>query len=675
MASSFDTFRDLDITRDEVDRIGEALKDQEFRKLLNEYVEELQSPDNQKIYQEEITQLEKERGYDVTFINPTAGYVIKTSIDGSKKAFVNVCANNNIQKPTSKSISQNGSKGLQWSLPHSITPPREDVDKKGQRCQVFDVVFHPDTLYLAQNNKAFSNMVNNTACDAIESNFNVKLDTKNLKFPKMQYKGMSHAAVIRKESKEKPQLSSDEQEVMDKLYKTMPKVEKPSPKKSKPKKIDNESKYATPTYIIKHRSQVDLEEFTEHKTAKLHSATPKELIVEINLPLLKSANDIVLDVMEKSMQLISEKPSKYKLYLTLPYAVDENAGNAKFDKDTKKLIITLPVRRTAMFSLDINRDDSGVDSDHGSPLIASPMDDLHSDGANLLALIDENQKENDFRTKVNTFLEPETHYSLPEFSCHIYENILAFTLHVKNVDQATLCKILEEHTIHIKFATVSSGFYPIHYAFYIELEEHIIENEDVSIEVWDNNVVIQLPFQPSDRIVTNYFVGTNLASIEKKFIEDPVIINDVLENSVKDGKNDSTSQVDTDDETSQIEVNRGLTEGELKLKSSDSENDERTAKSKAIDIVGAVSESSGDELSYSYSPSKCKGILKRFSTSRSSVSRSISESSIDDALWVSSFENCNSLDSVIPEDGEVSASLKKTVRFSDVVLKQLYRYF
>ncbi|GJQ85312.1 hypothetical protein Trydic_g12626 [Trypoxylus dichotomus] len=609
MARSFDTFKDLDITRDEVERFGEALKDKEFRKLLNEYVEELQNPENQKVYQQEITKLEKERGYDVTFINPTAGYVIKTSVDGNKKAFVNICTNANIQKPSSKCITQNGSKGLQWSLPHSLTPPREDIDKKGNRCQVFDVVFHPDTLYLAQNNKAFLNMVNNTACSAIEENFNTKLDVKNLKFPKMQYKGMAHAAVIRREAKEKLQLSSEEQEIMDKVYKSMPKVEKQSPKKTKVKKVDNDSKYTAPTYVIKHRSLIDLEEFTEHKNAKLNSAIPKELVVEVNLPLLRSANDIVLDVMEKSIQLISEKPSKYRLYLTLPYSVDENAGNAKFDKDTKKLIITLPVRRMEISSLDINRDDSGVDSDHGSPLTGSPTEDIHTSTANLISVLSENvcEPENNFRTKVNSFLEEDTHYSLPEYSCHVYANILAFTLHVKNVDETTLCKILEDHTVHLKFATISSGFYPINYAFYVKLENHHIDCENISIEVWDNNVVAQLPFQPSDNVITTYFIGIDRTTLQKKVIEDPSVISKTLEDSIK--------QENHNEEITETTVNEAEEEAEETNEYLSEEN------------LDSGEESSGDELSYSYSP----------------------------------------------KDGEVSTSLKKTVRFNDVVLKQLYR--
>lgn len=129
----YKTFKDMDLSRDEVDRLTSAFKDDEFKKLFFDYVDELQDPENRRIYQREIAQLEKERGVDVTFINPEPGYVIKTSVDGEKKCFLNVCSNENVKKPISCVGMRDGARGLQWSLPHSLSPVREDVDRKGVR--------------------------------------------------------------------------------------------------------------------------------------------------------------------------------------------------------------------------------------------------------------------------------------------------------------------------------------------------------------------------------------------------------------------------------------------------------------------------------------------------------------------------------------------------------------
>ncbi|KAJ3643526.1 hypothetical protein Zmor_026230 [Zophobas morio] len=614
MASTFEKFKELDLSREEVERIGEALKKEEFRKLLVDYVEEVQNPENQKKYQEEITELERERGVDVTFINPNPGYVIKTSVDGSKKCFINVCVNDNIQKPSSSPACKEGTKGLQWALPHSLTPPREDIDNKGARCVVYDVVFHPDTLHLAYKNKGFRAMVNATACEAVEGNFDVALDKKNLKFPKLQYKGMPHSSVVRKpiEGFVAPEMDQNEKELLDKIYPPVDTHKKKVKKTSR--KIDDKSNYTTPKYVIKHRSHVDIQDCVEDKQAKLHAAIPRELIVEVNLPLLKSSSDITLDVTEKTLQLTSEKPSKYKLNLTLPYRVSQDNGNAKFDKDLKKLIVTLPVKRT----VPDYAHDSGVESDQGSPTTPLSEDDP----------CDKVFSESDHRT---SFLEPNSSYDLPEFTCHLFENTLAFTLNVKNVAESSITKLVQTSSIHVKFTSVSPSYYESHYSFYVKLPSQTIVEDRVQIETWDNNVIVQIPF--CDNELEYYFYGLNDLDLKKKFLEEPCILNSILQNPIPE-----EPEADVEEKTSEssdtVEENR-------------SENI-ITEKSRAINIAGTSYESSGDELSYSYSPSKSR------------------ESSLDDIV-------CSSLESAIPEDGEISTSLKKTVRFNDVIMRQLYR--
>lgn len=166
-------WEDFNVSREELKNITDCLEKEEFRNLLIEYVEEVTDPENRKIYEKEITQLEKERGVDVTFVNPEPGYVIKTSVDGDRKCFLNISKNDIVARPTSQPSYEQGRRGLQWSIPYTLIPPRYDLDKKNVRCMVFDVVFHPDTLYLASKNPLFREMVNNTAMDGVESNFKV----------------------------------------------------------------------------------------------------------------------------------------------------------------------------------------------------------------------------------------------------------------------------------------------------------------------------------------------------------------------------------------------------------------------------------------------------------------------------------------------------------------------
>lgn len=720
MANSFDKLKDLNLSRDEVNRIGEALQKPEFRKLLTDYVEELQDPKNKKIYEEEITQLEKERGVDIVFIHPNPGYVIKTSINGNQKAFINICENDKINKPNSSPRVKEGTRGLSWHLPHSLSPPHDDLDNKGARCQVFDIVFHPDTLHLAENNRNFRNMVNETALEAIEKNFAVKLDKKNLKFPKLTYKGTPRASVIRKASEIKPIHTPEEQDLYNKLFaqiednhKSPTKIHK---KTSRRNSYSEDSKYTTPTYIIKYRNSVDIQEFVEHKDAKLNAAIPKELVIEINLPLLKSSSDIQLDVTEKTVQLLSEKPSKYKLNLTLPYSIHESSGSAKFDKDLKKIVITLPVKKTLNMP---ELFDSGVDSDHLSPGSPESEEERAEEPKTIVSEVNSEEfsvdqksiKEDcayftDLRTK---FLDENIHYNLPEFTCHKFENILAFTLIVKNVDENSVEKLFHVtgNSVHVKFTSIGSSFYPIHYSFYVQLPSYNVKKDETTIEVWDNNVILQVPVIGCDTPITSYLFGTDELNVYEKYLDEPEIVNKLLEENpeyfetgkiitkgrcevkvetkqnVKVQKTENNadkiyhnkSQASPTDSVkiSHIETPAFLTDSSL---SNYSKEKHLTS---AIDIIGTSYESSGDELSCSsFSPRRSKGILKRLSIKSRSFGRSISESSLDDFTVESSVENCHaSLDSVIPEDGEndeeASNSLKKTVRFSDVIGRQLFR--
>lgn len=166
----------LDITKEEFDRLSEALKKEEFRKLFLDYIEEIQDPENRKRYEEEIVQIEAERGVDVVFVHPEPGFVIKTSQNGDQKCFINCAKNKHVGKPSSH-ICQNqntGQRGLNWAIPMAQAPPRDDLDNNKKVCRVYDVVFHPDALYLAEKNAAFHKCLVDTALDAVEREYKVK---------------------------------------------------------------------------------------------------------------------------------------------------------------------------------------------------------------------------------------------------------------------------------------------------------------------------------------------------------------------------------------------------------------------------------------------------------------------------------------------------------------------
>ncbi|KAK1158711.1 protein kintoun-like [Acipenser oxyrinchus oxyrinchus] len=357
--SSGSKLEDLNLTSDEIDRFSKAFKDEKFRELLHEYAEEISNPQNKKKYEEEITMMEQERGMDVKFIHPQPGHALKTSVNGAHKCFVNICSNDLLSKPVCKpGKAGDGKAGQLWSLPYSLAPGREDMGAKADRYMVYDVVFHPDTLYMAGRNDRFKKMVDETAIEAIQKQFNVKLDKKNTKTLKTKYKGAPHPTVIRKPlpgAKEaKPSSEPNDEGALQFPYPYGSNTHSAAGNgvedsrneagnaKSKTKlDSDEQNKPTTPTHAIKYRTFVDFQDY-RYSRDSAPSTRPRELVITIDLPLLKCAGDADLDVTENRFLLQSQKPA-YKLDFPLPYPVNENQGTATFIKARKQLVVTLPV--------------------------------------------------------------------------------------------------------------------------------------------------------------------------------------------------------------------------------------------------------------------------------------------------------------------------------------------
>ncbi|XP_056250225.1 protein kintoun [Seriola aureovittata] len=351
--------KELDMTVDEIDRLTKAFKDEKFRGLLREYAQELSDPENKKRYEEEIKLLEQERGNTIEFIHPEPSRSLKTSVNGKQKCFINICANDKIGRPACEcGMSEYGRRGQCWSLPHSLHPGRPDTDPKGNKIVIYDVIFHPDTLYIASKNKRFMDMVDNTAIQGIQNAFKVTLDKNNVREMNTRYKGTPRPCVIRKpipgykakEPSEKPDplaFPFPDEKRPTTSSQTKP-TDSPATKNSsdvqpasfqiQPQKTKEPTK---PNYTIKYRSFVDLQDF-RYSRDSARSPRPKEIVVTIDMPLLKSITDTSLEVKERSLLLDSKKPA-YRLELPLAYPVDEDKGEAKFNKQRGQLTVTLPV--------------------------------------------------------------------------------------------------------------------------------------------------------------------------------------------------------------------------------------------------------------------------------------------------------------------------------------------
>lgn len=554
-------FEKLDITCEEFQRLQLALQKEEFRKLFLDYCEEIQDPENRKIYEAEIKQLEAERGVDVTFLDLQPGFVLETSINGDTKCFLNIAKCDKIAAPTSKTCRnpQNGEKGANWSIPYALSPARDDVHDGNNRCRVYDVMFHPEALVLAQKNDNFKQFLIDTACNGIEKEFEKRLDRVNIKIcSNLDFKGIQRPCVLRELSKNGP--VDLEPSPLDSLY-----PPKPTPASAKPKKIipeqmkkSKQEDYCTPKYILKHRRPVDMSEMTYEIDAKLNVTIPKELVLEIELPLLTSAASSNLDITNKRLYFVSEKPAKYKLNIELPYDVNDKEGCAKFDSDKRKLIVTLPViafnKMRKMH--DFNREDSGVESDIRDDVAHSDKDDPEKELESESSIDEESQPTTDALVEsrdTSLFLKKSIKYNFPQhFDLNILDETIAIVLQVRNVDNKSIDIIKSDKYFHIQFASISSGYYPTHYAFYFEFAEQCSAQIDsVDAEAWDNNVVLNIKLKNLQNI-EHYYAGLDNSDLKMYKIQDEFI-------------SGNTKKPNTDNKQSNLEVNVELLDNEKSI--------------------------------------------------------------------------------------------------------------
>ena len=699
----------IDLSKDEISKISKALKDEEFVKLLSDYAKELHDPENKKRYEAEIAAMEAQRGCAVTFINPTPGYVVKTrNLATSTKVFINICSDSHVGKPTSQAKRVSGNQGLAWSIPYSTSQPREDIDRGGEKCTVYDVVFHPDTLYLAGRDHRMKGLVHSTALDALESSFQVKCDRNNLKFPRMKFKGASRPTLIRKPL----------DDATTPLPSAAPTIEEVAPELASAASI-------TPKYSMKYRSSSDLQDHVIQPQETVVSNRPREVVVQVELPLLDSAAGVDLDVQEKSLSLVREEQPSYRLHIDLPFPVDEEKGSAKFDKSRHVLAVTLPVRAAPQLKAErLSSSDSGIGDEPGYRIESESLSEGYRTNP-LVMEMEEKVTDEDMEKRVmevetgermmevemegegeqgnvwprDGFLEADLPFTLSAHTLSVQSDVIILTLDVKNVKQGSFVKQVQSNNVAVsfKFSSIGSGYVEIHHAFAIDfLIAGNMEEAAMEVEFWDNNVIVNMPLMAG---VEAYRAGLSLDTLDENVVTiDQVKPMDTKSknkkgNKYKQEKHPKGMPQLEQEETGQ-EIQKRLAKKErhgsgdsmdscmsespmesiiLKLSKDDDDTDAKTEESCDEDVrlespryMRANSEDS--------TQAQPRGILKRKVSGLvgSSRFRCYSESNLDEVSWCAS----GGLSQTTISEEEVTdfnGSMKKSVRFNEKVEQQLYR--
>eukprot|EP00656_Telonema_subtile_P010207 TRINITY_DN1488_c0_g1_i3.p1 TRINITY_DN1488_c0_g1~~TRINITY_DN1488_c0_g1_i3.p1 ORF type:complete len:587 (+),score=143.20 TRINITY_DN1488_c0_g1_i3:88-1848(+) len=101
------------------------------------------------------------------------------------------------------------------------------------------------------------------------------------------------------------------------------------------------SKVPAPERTLKSGADVDWQIVQRHQTRS--SNRPRELLLRVKMPGLKSVSALQLDIEEQRVVVKHEASPAVDLDIVLPFPVDPEGGNAKFDSEKSTLSVTLDV--------------------------------------------------------------------------------------------------------------------------------------------------------------------------------------------------------------------------------------------------------------------------------------------------------------------------------------------
>ena len=255
-------------------------------------------------------------------------------------------------------------------IPLSLGPARNDLDKSGEPCVVYDVVFNTEVMDQALHAKEFKDFLVGLGMGWVMEKGGGGLDIKNFTEVKLRgnYKGKFPAMqVVRAEALIEEMEPIDEGGGVDGSSAWQPSSLNHSGFSATRATAEN-SNYADsfrgdgfhkegklPGYakVEELNSGVETPQFRlyvdvegghqwAYQEGKVYQGEIQALVVKVELPRMQSANDADLDVAEDSLSL--EVQGKYELDVDLPFCVDDGAADAAWDRPKRVLTLTLPLK-------------------------------------------------------------------------------------------------------------------------------------------------------------------------------------------------------------------------------------------------------------------------------------------------------------------------------------------
>ena len=306
---------------------------------LLQYLEDLQA-NNPAEYEMLVKELQEKEaakgggkggGQQGEQVTPTPGFVAKTrsATRQGAKVFINVCSSEHVDAPAPVESGEDASsEEVQMRIPLSLGPPREDLDKNGDVCTVYDVVFHPDAVEGALKEAEFRSFVMQLTVHQIEQKYKDEVSLE-MSYPKLKgnYKGIAPLPqFMRKKGVPPPPPPGSAPAVDDASTAQQgggggakPLVEEMA--------APSAESLPAPSYAV------------EPRRVGAGSGDPDALSIKVHLPHVDDASAIELRMSSESLELLV--PSMCALSIQLPRVVRVPPAAASFEAERKILSLLL----------------------------------------------------------------------------------------------------------------------------------------------------------------------------------------------------------------------------------------------------------------------------------------------------------------------------------------------
>ena len=254
-------------------------------------------------------------------VRPSKGFCVKfRRIDeADRKAFINVCHTSEIPEPadiTQEELTKllESDDAASYRVPLSLGVPHDELDKKGEACTAYDVIINTNFYRKCLKQSVFKEFVTLLAAQGVEDKYSVALSREDyVTLLNRKYVGSMPQHYIRDRGTTKPTPLIDEVETSRQEV-----------------KAEGPAVCKTPANVRLNRVQKP-------------GRCVEHLVADINMPKLKSAKEINLDMAKDRILVKRVATTKPAVDLYLPLEIDVDAVKAQFDYKTCLLRIDAPI--------------------------------------------------------------------------------------------------------------------------------------------------------------------------------------------------------------------------------------------------------------------------------------------------------------------------------------------